>query len=85
MNEYSKLAALISSEFNRYLIEHSEIANKVPKNSLVVFQVENEPKFNEWSRKISQKNREKGQPIIFVYVKKWRQKACVEEMDIVAG
>ena len=83
MTEYSKLSALISSEFNRYLIEHEKIADKIPQNALVVFQIENELKFNKWSRDISQSNREKNQPLIFVNVKKWRQKASVEELDVV--
>lgn len=83
MTEYSKLAALISSEFNKYLVEHEEVADKIPQNALVVFQVENERKFNKWSRDISQRNREKNQPLIFVNIKKWRQKACVEELDVV--
>ena len=82
MTEYSKLVALISSEFNKYLIEHDEIADKIPQNALVVFQIENELNFNKWSRDISQKNREKNQPLVFVNVKKWRQKACVEELDV---
>ncbi|MBC8182945.1 hypothetical protein H8E88_17715 [candidate division KSB1 bacterium] len=83
MTEYSKLAALISSEFNKYLVEHEEVADKIPQNALVVFQVENERKFNKWSRDISQRNREKNQPLIFVNIKKWRQKASVEELDVV--
>ncbi len=85
MTEYSKLVALISSEFNKYIVEHDELAARIPENALVVFQVEGEEHFNEWSRIVSTKNREKDQPIIFVQVKKWRQRACVEELELVEG
>lgn len=85
MNEYNKLVALLSSEFNRYVIEHEELAPKIPHNALVVFQVEGENSFNEWSRNVSIKNREKDQPLIFVQVKKWRQRTCVEELDVIEG
>jgi len=85
MTEYSKLVALISSEFNRYVIEHEELATKIPQNALVIFQVKGEDRFNEWSRRVSMKNKEKDQPLIFVQVKKWRQRACVEELDVLAG
>ncbi len=85
MNSYSKLAALLSSEFNRYLIEHGEVAEKVPKEALVVFQIEGEPSFNKWSEEISRSNRENGQRLVYVRVKKWRQKACLEELEVKAG
>jgi len=85
MTTYSKLVAMISSEFNRYLVEHDEVAKKIPQDSLVVFQVEGENNFNKWSRAVSKKNREENQPLIFVYVKKWRQKSYVEELDVAEG
>ena len=84
MTEYSKLVAMISSEFNRYVMEHEEVATEIPQNALVVFQVEGEERFNEWSSRLSLKNREKDQPMVFVQIKKWRQKSYVEELDVIA-
>ncbi len=82
MTEYSKLVTLIASEFNRFVIEHEDVATQIPQNALVIFQVEGVKGFNEWSRKVSIKNREKDQPVLFVRVKKWRQKSYVEELDV---
>jgi len=85
MTAYSKLTALLSSEFNRYLIEHGEVAEMVPKGALVIFQIEGETSFNKWSREMSRRNREKGQMLVYVRVKKWRQRACLEELEVKAG
>ena len=85
MNSYNKLASMLSSEFNRYLIEHSEVAVNVPKNALVVFQIDGEPTFNKWSHRMSIRNREKDQKLVYVHVKKWRQKACLEKVDVMVG
>lgn len=83
MKEYQKLVALLSSEFNKYLIDHRDIAEKIPRNSLIIFKVDGASDFNSWSEEVSRKNSEKNQPIIFVNIKKWRQKASVEELDVV--
>ena len=85
MNSYGKLVALLSSEFNRYLIEHGEVAEKVPKEALVVFQIAGEPSFNKWSHEMSRRNKEKDQMLVYVRVKKWRQRACLEELEVEAG
>lgn len=82
MNPYSKLVAMLSSEFNKYLIQHPKTAERIPEGALVIFQIEGETAFNEWSKKISIKNREKDQPVIFVYVKKWREIPSVEELVV---
>jgi len=84
MTEYSKLAAMISSEFNRYIMEHEEVATAIPQNALVVFQIEGEKGFNEWSRNLSLKNIEQNQPTVVVQIKKWRQKSYVEDLDMTA-
>ena len=81
--EYSNLVALMSSEFNKYLMEHEDESRKIPANALVIFQIAGETNFNMWSKKISLENREKDQPLVYVTVKKWRQRTSVEELDIV--
>lgn len=68
MESYKKMAALLSSEFDRYLLKHSTMAKKLPKNALVVFQVAGEGGFNRWSEKVALKYREPNQTVVYVKV-----------------
>ena len=69
MQSYKKMVAMLSSEFDRYLLKHSAMAKKLPKNAIVVFQVVGEEGFNRWSEKLPLKYRERNQPVVYVKVK----------------
>lgn len=73
---------MVSTEFHRYLMENEEFANKIPANAMVIFQIEGEDDFNKWHKKTSLRNREGDQPIIYVYVKKWREHSLIEEINM---
>ena len=57
-------------EFEKYLFQHPEVANSIPKDSLVVIQVEEDEVFNQWSRQLAERQVEVGQPIISIIIKK---------------
>lgn len=57
-------------EFNRYVREHPEFADDIPKNAVVVMQLEGDKKFNQWSRKLAESHAEGGQPMIYVRIQK---------------
>lgn len=82
MNSYTHFLAMVSTEFHRYLMENEEFANDVPANALVIFQIEGEDDFNNWHKETTLKNREAGQPLIYVYVKKWRRHSSIEDVKI---
>jgi hypothetical protein len=82
MSNYTNFLAMVSTEFHRYLMENDEYTNKIPVNALVVFQVEGEDDFNKWHKETSLKNRESNQPIVYVYVKKWRKHSSIEKLDL---
>ncbi|HLA37086.1 MAG TPA: DUF5647 family protein [Candidatus Brocadiales bacterium] len=82
MKPYSKLVAMLSSEFQKYLMKHPEMESKIPEDALIIFRVEGEKTFNEWSRKVSLKNREKGQPAVTVIVQGWREAPFLEEVRV---
>ena len=69
MEVFKELVSILSSEFDKYLMEHPEVSQKIPKNALLVFQLEGSNEFNEWSKKLSRKYQEKEQPLLFVYIK----------------
>ncbi len=82
MSDYTSFLTMVSTEFHRYLMENEEVAEKIPANALVIFQVEGEDDFNRWHKETSLKNRESNQPAIFVYVKKWRKHSTIEELKL---
>jgi hypothetical protein len=82
MSNYTDFLAMTSTEFHRYLIENEEVANNIPANALVIFQVEGDTDFNNWHKETSLRNREINQPVIYVYVKKWRNHSLIEEVKL---
>ena len=82
MNKFTEFLAMVSTEFHRYLMENEEFADKIPRNALVIFQIEGEDEFNNWHKETSLKNREQDQPIIYIYVKKWRSHSSIEEISL---
>lgn len=80
MESYKKMAALLSSEFDRYLLKHSVIAKRLPKNALVVFQVAGEEGFNRWSEKLALKYREPNQTVMYVKVKGFQTSSVLKDV-----
>lgn len=64
-----KRHAIFVTELDRYVVEHPEFAAKIPQNAQIILQVGGDEEYNEWSRKLAEKQREHGQPVIYVKVK----------------
>jgi hypothetical protein len=82
MGNYVDFLAMVSTEFHRYLMENEISAEKIPTNALVIFQIEGETDFNKWHKETFIGSREAGQPIVYVYVKKWREHSLIEEIKM---
>ena len=79
---YSRFVAMLGSEFHRYLMQHPEKVKQIPGNALVIFQVEGEENFNRWSQETALKNREKGQPAVYISVRSWREQPSLDVVRI---
>ena len=55
-------------EFDRYILEHPEFADRLPDNALVVIQIEGDEEFNRWARQAAQEAAEKDTPIAYVTI-----------------
>ena len=82
MSYYTDFLSMVSTEFHRYLMDNNEFASKIPTTAIVIFQIEGEDDFNSWHKETSLRNRETGQPVIYIYVKKWRKHSLIEEIDM---
>ena len=59
---------MLVREFDRYILEHPEFADKIPDNALVVMQIAGDEEFNEWARRSGESAAEKDNPIMYVTV-----------------
>jgi hypothetical protein len=70
VNVYEKQNSELIKEFNRYAREHPEIADAIPKNAIVVMQLEKDARFNQWSRRLAKSHAVESQPIVYVRIQK---------------
>ena len=61
---------VLNTEFNKYLIEHPEVGNKIPDNALVVVLPEDDPPLCRKNLALARRHSEKNQPVVHVRVKK---------------
>ncbi len=59
---------MLVREFDRYILEYPEFADKIPDNALVVMQIDGDEEFNEWAKKTGQSVAEKDNPIVYITV-----------------
>ena len=57
-------------EFTRYLLAHPEVEQKIPKGAQVVLLPDYDEKLRRFNLKNSKRQREEGQPLIYVRIKK---------------
>jgi hypothetical protein len=57
-------------EFEKYVLEHPEITEQIPRNAVVFMKVAGDKRFNLWSERKAKKQAKKGVPVISVTVKK---------------
>jgi hypothetical protein len=85
MSDYSKFTTMLASEFHRYLMEDEEKARLMPDNAIIVFQVDGEDDFNHWHKEMTLRNREAGQAVTYVHLKKWRLHSVIEDMTLIGA
>jgi len=63
----------LSTEFELYLLEHPEIEEQIPDNSLIVLLPEYDSELSKTNMEIAMRNQEKGQSLVYVKVHKLRK------------
>jgi hypothetical protein len=59
---------MLVREFDRYIQEYPEFADKIPNNALIVMQIKEDEEFNKWARETAQNVAEKDNPIVYVTI-----------------
>ncbi len=62
----------LSTEFELYLLEHPEIEDKIPDNAMIVLVPQYDKELAKKNRELAEANKEPGQTIVYVKVKKLR-------------
>jgi len=60
----------ISTEFDLYLLDHPEVADRIPDGALIVFLPEFDKNLAQKNRAAAAKVKEKSQPVVYVKVKR---------------
>jgi hypothetical protein len=61
---------ILSTQFDRYILEHPEFAEKIPVNAQIVLLPEDDAEFRKQNLEIDKAQREPGQPVIYVQIDK---------------
>jgi Family of unknown function (DUF5647) len=59
----------LSFEFTRYLVDHPELEERIPKGAQVVLLPDYDEALKRFNLKNSQRCREKDQPVVYVRIK----------------
>jgi hypothetical protein len=73
VTKFERLNSVLGYEFDRYVMEHPDFADKIPLGATVVLLLEGEDAFNKWARSIAERNRAKDKdengPVLYVRIK----------------
>jgi len=70
MTAYEKKQAMLVTEFDRYVMEHPDFAAQIPVGAQVVIELEGDEAFNAWTRSLADRQRDNGQAVVQVKVKR---------------
>jgi len=83
MNVMERKNTDLIKEFNRYIRENPEFADSIPNNAIVIMQLEGDEEFNKWSFNLAKSHAEKGQPLVYVRIKRIKPiRSRIEELEL---
>jgi hypothetical protein len=59
---------VLSTEFDRYVLEHPEFGEHIPANAQIVLLPEHDPELCQKNLELSEAQHEDGQPIVYVHI-----------------
>jgi uncharacterized protein DUF5647 len=60
--------SILVKEFDRYILEHPEFADKIPDSALVVMHIEGDEEFNNWAKETAESVAKKNNQIVYVTI-----------------
>jgi hypothetical protein len=66
--DFTEKNTMLVREFDKYILEHPEFAEKIPDQGLVVMQMEGDEEFNTWAKKVAQTIADKQNTPVYVTI-----------------
>jgi hypothetical protein len=83
MNVFERKNAELITEFDRYVREHPDFAERIPDNALVAMLLEGDEEFNRWSQEGAKRQSQNGQAIVYVKIKRIQPiRSRIQEMEL---
>lgn len=72
-------------EFERYLLDHPQLAEQIPDGAVMCFQLKEDEAFNKWSRKLAEERASKeGKPLVHIAIQRLRPiRSRIEKLEVV--
>lgn len=61
---------ILTTEFDRYVLEHPEFSDHIPSNAQIVLLPEDDPELSGRNLEIAKAQREPGQSVVYVRIEK---------------
>ena len=85
MNVFEQKNAELVIEFDRYVREHPDFAERIPDNALLAMLIEGDEAFNQWSHDGAKGQVGQQQPIVYVKIKRILPiRSRIEEVELSA-
>jgi len=83
MNIFEQKNTELVTEFDRYVREHPDFAERIPDNALVAMLIEGDEEFNRWSYQGAKQQAGQDQPIVYVKIKRIQPiRSRIEEVEL---
>lgn len=80
--QFAQRVVDLAFEFNRYVIEHPEIIEKIGLQARIFFQIDGDEEFNAWSRRFAASQPPDDRPVVWIKIKKLRPiQSRIEELE----
>jgi hypothetical protein len=66
--EFVDKNSMLVKEFDRYILEYPEFAERLPNNAFIVMQMAGDEEFNQWAKDTARRVVEGDTPIVYVTV-----------------
>lgn len=83
MDNHERTNTQLVKEFNRYVRDHPEFAERIPNDATVIMQLEGDEAFNAWARGLAETRRAEGERVVFVHIRKLAPvHSRIQELDL---
>lgn len=67
---YWKIQRNLSSEFGKYVLEHPNLDKQIPDGAEIIFQIKDNPDFNQWAKEVAKALHEDKRPLLIVKIER---------------